>query len=226
MSVLVNVVNVFVDADGAHGNPLGIVWASNSTKGREEEISADLGFSETVFIDELTDTEVRARIFTSMQELPFAGHPVVGLAGWLVASGDDIHTVTVPAGVCRVRVDGDRVYVNAMVDWAPDFTLEELPSPEDVELVDPEAYGMGMHYVWAWSDRDEHRIRARMFAPELGIREDEATGAGAMRLTTALGCDLKIRQGEGSELFTHMRYVGQQIEVGGRVSEARLTEIL
>ena len=48
MSLLVNVVNVFVDERGRHGNPLGIVWTSPATVGQEQQIAADLGFSETI----------------------------------------------------------------------------------------------------------------------------------------------------------------------------------
>ncbi|MGO8608632.1 PhzF family phenazine biosynthesis protein, partial [Rhizobium johnstonii] len=89
MNLLVNVVNVFVNEEGAHGNPLGIVWASPSTRKHEQEIAADLGFSETVFIDGVAGGVAKARIFTPTQELSFAGHPTVGLAAWLAAAGDD-----------------------------------------------------------------------------------------------------------------------------------------
>ena len=82
-----------------------------------------------------------------------------------------------------------------------------------------------MHYVWAWLDEPARRVRARMFAPAFGIREDEATGSAAMRLTAELGRDLEIVQGEGSLLHTHVRYLGQQVEVGGLVSEAEMTEL-
>ena len=61
--------------------------------------------------------------------------------------------------------------------------------------------------------------------PAFGIREDEATGSAAMRLTADLGRDLEIVQGRGSLLHTHVRYLGQQVEVGGRVSEAEMTEL-
>ena len=98
MGILATVVNVFVDEAGEHGNPLGIVWASTATRGHEQDIAADLGFSETVFIDEVDGRTVRARIFTPKQELRFAGHPTVGLAAWLRAAGDDIRHVVVPAG--------------------------------------------------------------------------------------------------------------------------------
>lgn len=225
MNLLVNVVNVFVDDDGAHGNPLGIVWASSSTRKREQEIAADLGFSETIFIDAIADRVATARIFTPTRELAFAGHPTVGLAAWLRSGGDEIKAISVPAGSVRVRGDGDAVFVTALPEWSPDFALDHLSSPDEVRAVDPDAYGVGLHYVWAWLDEPAGRVHARMFAADLGIREDQATGSAAVRLTAHLGRDLEIRQGEGSLLRTHVRYLGQQIEVGGRVSEARVTEL-
>lgn len=225
MSLTVNVVRVFVDAEGENGNPLGIVWASAATRRHEQEITADLGFSETVFIDQVDGDSVRARIFTPAGELPFAGHPTIGLAAWLIASGDDIRSINVPAGSARVRVDGDRVFITALPEWAPQFELDELASPEEVDAVDPDAYGSGLHYVWAWIDERERRVRTRMFAPDLGIREDEATGSAAVRLSAELGRDLEIRQGGGSLLSTHVRYLGRQIEVGGRVSEGSRIEL-
>lgn len=225
MSILVNVVNVFVDDSGAHGNPLGIVWSSPGTRGREQQIAADLGFSETIFIDGVADRTAVARIFTPAQELPFAGHPTVGLAAWLQRSGDDVAQLDVPAGSVRIRIDGDLFFVTARPEWAPEFDLDQLDAPDEVDAVDPDAYGLGLHYVWAWADESAGAVRARMFASELGIREDEATGAAAVRLTAALGRDLEILQGEGSVIHTHVRNLGQQIEVGGRVSEARVTEL-
>jgi predicted PhzF superfamily epimerase YddE/YHI9 len=166
---------------------------------------------------------VTARIFTPRQELPFAGHPTVGLAAWLRSNGDEVGAIDVPAGRVRVRSEGELVFVTARPEWTPAFELDRLDSPSEVEAVDPDAYGQGMYFVWAWVDEDAGRIRARMFAPELGIREDEATGAAAVRLTASLGRDLEILQGRGSLLHTHA--LGQQVEVGGRVSEARMTEL-
>nr|WP_208382691.1 PhzF family phenazine biosynthesis protein [Microbacterium ulmi] len=221
----IDLVDVFVDEAGAHGNPLGIAWASPSTRGRERDIVADVGFSETVFIDSVSGRDARARIFGRAGELPFSGHPLVGLAAWLLGSGDDIRSIAVPAGDVRVRADGDLVFVRALPEWAPEFQLEQLDSVEAVEGVDPDAYGRGLHYVWAWIDEGGGRVRARMFAPGLGIREDEATGSAAIRLSAQLARDLDIRQGAGSMLRTHSRYLGQQIEVGGRTSPARTFEL-
>ncbi|MFE1665651.1 PhzF family phenazine biosynthesis protein [Microbacterium sp. P02] len=225
MSLLVNVVRVFVDEDGDHGNPLAIVWASSATQRREQQIAADLGFSETIFVDAVAGGSARARIYTPTRELPFAGHPTVGLAAWLHASGDDVRQIDVPAGSARVRVEGDLVFVTARSEWAPEFELVQLDGPAAVGVVDPDAFGYSAVYVWAWADEEAGRVRARMFAPDLGIREDEATGSAAVRLTAALGRDLEVFQGQGSRLYTHNRYLGQQVEVGGRVSSARTIEL-
>lgn len=55
-----------------------------------------------------------------------------------------------------------------------------------------------------------------MFAPHMGIREDEATGAAAVRITEYLSRDLTIVQGKGSVLQTTWSAYGW-VEVAGRV---------
>ncbi|NYE18488.1 PhzF family phenazine biosynthesis protein [Microbacterium immunditiarum] len=225
MGLFADVVNVFVDSRGQHGNPLGIIWSSDSTRGQEQQIASDLGFSETIFIDDFADGECRARIFTPTRELAFAGHPTVGLAAWLRGSGDDIRTIVVPAGTVRVRAEGDLVFVTAAPEWGPVFDFEQLESPRDVEAVDPAAYGGGIYYVWAWIDERAGHLRARMFGPAIGIPEDEATGAAAIRLAGMLGRDLEITQGHGSQLFTRVVDDGRLVEVGGRTADVGSIEI-
>jgi predicted PhzF superfamily epimerase YddE/YHI9 len=80
----------------------------------------------------------------------------------------------------------------------------------------PPAMGEPGHYVWAWENESEGRVRARFFPTDLGIAEDEATGAAAVLLGAALGSDLTIRQGVGSEIHVRPRDDGD-IDVGGRV---------
>jgi predicted PhzF superfamily epimerase YddE/YHI9 len=55
-----------------------------------------------------------------------------------------------------------------------------------------------------------------MFAPNLGIVEDEATGAAAVRMTDYLSRDLHITQGKGSRIDTWWDPQGW-VKVGGRV---------
>ena len=128
-------------------------------------------------------------------------------------------------GSVRVRFDGDRVFVTALPEWAPQFEMlgstRRQRSRRSIRCV-----SQGLHYVWAWIDEGTRRVRARMFAPELGIREDEATGAAAVRLTAELGHDLEIVQGRGSLLYTHVRSPrpagrGRRARVGGKDDELR-----
>jgi predicted PhzF superfamily epimerase YddE/YHI9 len=78
----------------------------------------------------------------------------------------------------------------------------------------PDGYGLAA--VWAWIDEPAAVIRMRVFVPEAGIEEDEATGSAALRLCAAVGREIEIRQGRGSELFARPRHQGWA-EVAGRV---------
>ena len=78
-----HVLRVFVAAGGEHGNPLGLfVHGEEVREERRQAVAADLGYSETVFVEDPGLGEMR--IFTPAEELPFAGHPSVGTA-WLLA---------------------------------------------------------------------------------------------------------------------------------------------
>lgn len=224
----VHVVRVFADADGHHGNELGIVLASPRTDGREPAIARALGFSETVFVDAVdgpgADPRGAAiRILTPARELPFAGHPTVGTAWWLASRGVPVDALRVPAGLVRVDRDGDEVRVTADPAWGPAFTWEEHPSVDALLALDAHAVDAAVDhlYAWAWTDEARGEVRARMFAPALGVVEDEATGSAALRLTAHLGRDLRITQGRGSELVTRLLADGLA-EVGGRTVADRV----
>jgi predicted PhzF superfamily epimerase YddE/YHI9 len=224
MSVAVEVISVFVDDEGRYGNELGIVTSTDATRGREQGIASRLGFSETVFIDAVTPTSARLRIFTPAAELPFAGHPTVGTAWWLRRAGTTVDRLEVPAGDVAVRFDGDLTWVSARPAWAPEFTWSELDSADELAALDPDQYTDGHTYAYVWLDRTAGRVGARMFAPAMGIREDEATGAAAIRVTDRLGRDLSITQGRGSQLRTRRLPAGL-VEVGGRCRYEQATSV-
>src|ERR1700761_1113890 len=123
MSVDVTVLRVFTDSAGNFGNPLGVVDAATVETDQHQGIAAELGYSETVFIDlpGAGSATADARIYTPLVELPFAGHPTVGTSWWLRATGTPIHTLQVPAGVVQVHYDNDIITVTARADWAPEF---------------------------------------------------------------------------------------------------------
>ncbi len=94
-----------------------------------------------------------------------------------------------------------------------------MADPGAVEAADPSSYSSGQHYLWAWVDETTGRLRSRMFAPEMGIVEDEATGAAAVAFTALQRRDLDIAQGLGSRIYTRWEG-GGWASVGGRVTSA------
>ncbi len=63
------------------GNPLAVFPDAGQLTDRElQQIAREMNLSETVFVLPPTDTRAvsRIRIFTPSQEIPFAGHPVLG----------------------------------------------------------------------------------------------------------------------------------------------------
>jgi predicted PhzF superfamily epimerase YddE/YHI9 len=217
----VDVARVFTNEDGEFGNLLGIVDGATVAPDDRQRVAAQVGYSETVFIDDAERGQFQ--IFTPLNELPFAGHPTVGAAWWLRSKGYAADQLHVPAGKLTVTREGDVTNVRARGDWAPGFTWRDMATPADVEAADASTYATGQHYVWAWIDEEAGRIRARMFAPGFGIPEDEATGSAAVALTCLLERDLDIIQGRGSRITTRWEGAGW-VTLGGRVvSEQALT---
>lgn len=219
MAIDVTVLRVFTDADGNFGNPLGVVDANAVEPGDRQRIATQLGYSETIFVDvpQPGSATAQARIFTPATELPFAGHPTVGASWWLRDLGVPIHTLRVPAGVVQVSYDGELAAVRARAEWAPEFAIHDLQSTDELFAADPDDYPDDVeNYLWTWTDRDDGVLRSRMFAPGLGIPEDEATGAAAVRITDYLSRDLTIVQGKGSVIHTQWSADGW-VRVAGRV---------
>lgn len=213
---------MFTDERGRLGNELGIVRSGPTTAGREQELAAAIGYSETVFIEEIDTESTRIRIFTPTAELPFAGHPTVGAAWWLTAQGVPLAGLDVPAGRVDTRADAAGATVVARSEWAPEFTWHELPDAAAVEALDPAATTEGAHYFYAAGQGDA--IRSRMFAPALGIAEDQATGAAAVALAARLGRPLDITQGLGCRIRA-TPLPGGLIELHGRVATDARREV-
>ena len=212
---VLHVLRVFCAADGSHGNPLGVfLEGAEVPADRRQAVARDLGFSETVFVDDREYGLIR--IFTPELELPFAGHPAVGTAWLLRETGHDVASLRPPAGEVRVRQKEGLAWIAARPEWAPSFEYIELPSPEDVEALAGAPTAAGWAYCWAWEDKPAGLVRARSFVTEAGIAEDEATGAAALCLCGKLARPIAVRQGQGSEIRARPLEDGF-VEVGGRV---------
>jgi predicted PhzF superfamily epimerase YddE/YHI9 len=216
-----HVLRVFLSADGTHGNPLGVFLAGDEIPAdRRQSVARDLGFAETVFVDD--QATGRMDIFTPGSQLPFAGHPTVGTAWLLAREGAPVESLRPSAGEVAVRYEDDLTWVAARPEWSPPFEYAELSSPAEVDALEGVPDGMDLAYCWAWEDEEAGRVRARSFVGSAGIPEDEATGSAALALGARLGRPIEVRQGEGSQLFA--RPLGDGLaEVGGRtvVDETR-----
>jgi len=210
-----HVLRVFCDSAWSHGNPLGVFLDGDEVpEDRRQDVAAELGFSETVFVDHAG--EGRIRIFTPGYELGFAGHPSVGTAWLLAKEREPVSALRPPAGEVKVRVDGGKTFVSARPEWGPPWKLYELSDALAVEeakgLPDDEQTGC----IWAWIDEAEGTVRSRCYSHDDGIGEDEATGSAAIVLAAALDRPIEILQGRGSRLDA--RPIGDgYAEVGGRV---------
>jgi len=106
------VVDVFTETALA-GNPLAVAMSTcGLDTARMQAIAREFNLSETTFVERRPlDVErlegVRVRIFTTQEELPFAGHPTLGTASVLKMSAPETlvnGTVTLALNVGRIPV--------------------------------------------------------------------------------------------------------------------------
>ena len=142
------IVDVFTAAP-LQGNPLAVVMDTvGLTTERMQAIAREFNLSETTFVvrraEEVERAEgVRVRIFTTQEELNFAGHPTLGTASVLKREMRDAiqpHTVTLALNVGPVPVrfedpqGGSGSLFGEMTQRDPEFG-EELDAGEVARLV-------------------------------------------------------------------------------------------
>ncbi|TQN31198.1 PhzF family phenazine biosynthesis protein [Haloactinospora alba] len=205
------VVTVFLGPGDTGGNLLGVLTeASGLDQRRRQTIAADLGYAETVFLEDAASGALR--IHTPEEELPLAGHPLVGTS-WLL--GDRCPSeLNPPAGPVPTWNEGAITWIRADPASAPSYDIRQLPTPDDVDAVADGVSESKLH-VWAWEDEEAGQVRARVFPVVGGTREDEATGSAALRLGALLGRPLAVRQGTGSRIDLRPGPDGL-VDVGGR----------
>ena len=205
-----HLLRVFCAEDGSGGNRLGVfLEGAEVPDDRRQAVAADLGLSETVFVDDAASGAIR--IFTPAEELDFAGHPSVGTA-WLLG---DARSLRPPAGEVPVRRDGEDVYVTARPEWGPPWPLVELGSPErgrgarrPARWVRPGA-GVGM----------DRRGRGHAARPRVRQADRHRRGRGHRvgrdEARRQAGRPVEIRQGRGSRIQARPADDGF-VEIGGR----------
>ena len=169
---------------GLDGNPLAVVQAAEGLDETQmQRFAAWTGLSETTFLLPATteDADYRVRIFTTQEELPFAGHPTLGSAyAWLGAGGQPRAAGQVVqecgAGLVPLRHNGDR-----LAFAAPPLTRFE---PLDEDLVARIAGGLGLSRSdvldASWLVNGPRWIGLRLVSAErvLRVQPDAAALAG------------------------------------------------
>lgn len=209
-----HVLKVFVGENGRGGNPLGVFLDADSWSAeRRQRVAAKLGFSETVFVRDAARGELW--IHTPAVELPLAGHPLVGTSWLLRREGVPVPVLRPPAGDVPTWTEGRDTWISARPEWAPEFDMHRLDAPAEVDA-HPGA-GPDEHLqVWSWQDERAGEVRVRVFPTRMGIAEDEATGAAAIRLGALLQRPVTIHQGVASRIVVDPRADGT-VAIGGRV---------
>ena len=139
------------------GNPVAIFpEAQGLTDDQLQQIAREMNLSETVFVFPPSDPAavVRLRIFTPTQEIPFAGHPVVGTMHVLaqlgmIATSEPITRVVQECNIGCFPVDlltrNGQVMRVVMTQPAPQF-LERIDDTEDLYKV-AAALGIAKHTI-------------------------------------------------------------------------------
>jgi PhzF family phenazine biosynthesis protein len=120
------------------GNPVAVVLNGDGlSREQMQRFAAWINLSETTFVlpPTVAGADYRARIFTPVQELPFAGHPTIGTChAWQEAQDGLARKDTIvqecQAGLVRVRTGGEKIAFAA-----PPLLREGPVAKETVEHV-------------------------------------------------------------------------------------------
>ena len=210
------VLRVFTRGDEG-GNHLGVVPDSTGLDTQTMQvIAAELGFSETVFLDwRHMEGAPTARIFTRTTELPFSGHPLVGACWVLSKLGPGADHVLCGVGEVALSMEDDVAWIETDLDQRIEtlndpirtavlrgfppakmarrvmmpfpYLLLELDHPEDVSAAQPNVDAFDPNeMVFICAWESDRSMKARFFAPEFGVTEDPATGSAAVALAAVL----------------------------------------
>lgn len=93
------------------GNPVAIVEAEGHIDDiLAQQIAGQFNLSETTFIDKRSDGDFDIRIFTPVNQLPLAGHPLLGTAAYLGSAYNRRElTMHTRGGLLRARINDSHV---------------------------------------------------------------------------------------------------------------------
>ena len=183
------VVDVFTETALA-GNPLAVVMNTRGLSTEQmQSIAREFNLSETTFVErrasEIEAVEgIRTRIFTTQEELPFAGHPTLGTASVLKLTDPAVvreKTITLAENVGPIPVlfaDDARPLFGVMTQRDPEFGPELDPArvaglaglaPDDIDPAHtPQIVSTGSGFAIVL-------LRSLDALARLNVRQQEAT---------------------------------------------------
>ena len=110
LNVEVSIVKAFTK-DPTQGNPAGVVLSADNLTDRQMlHISAQLGFSESAFVQKSDKADFRVRFFSPTQEVDLCGHATIATFHTLLKEGSihqGIYTQEIKAGVLDIECSGE-----------------------------------------------------------------------------------------------------------------------
>jgi len=212
-----NIVRVFVDEKNHFGSPLGIVVDEKmQIDGKHrQQIATTLNYSETVFINDIQSGSIT--VFSPQQECPFSMYAAMG-AAWFINTKlkCQISQLVSKDQTIAVFLKEGTMWVRSKLSILPPWNFVEYQTVSEIESFKESEFLQKEHVMaWAWADKQKEIIRARTFANDWGIPEDEANGSGAMRLAAKLKKNVTVIHGKGSIICA--KSIDQNHgEVGGR----------
>lgn len=185
-------VNVF-STDPLLGNPLAVVLgAEGLSEDRMAAFARWTNLSETTFVSAPRDpaADYRVRIFTTLGELPFAGHPTLGSChAWLAQGGvPRSEEIVQECGIGLVRIRRDR---SGLAFEAPPLLHDARLEPALRERVQA-GLGVAAHDLldarWVDNGPPWIALRLRSRSAVLALRPDYAALEGLM-LGVFAACD-------------------------------------
>lgn len=209
------ILKVFTNEKGEFGNPVGIIVdiEKKIDNKNRQQMAIDSGFSEIVFINNLETQDVS--IFSPTRQIPFAGHALVGTS-YFFNSVLNLPTTEIVSMDKKIKSwqQDNLTFVEADLSILPNWNLEELKTPNEVEQMEIVVSASKEHtLIWSWINEKEGIVRARTFASDWNIAEDEANGSGAIKLASLVNRNLVIHHGKGSVIHSTPNSVGGLVKL-------------
>jgi len=221
-----SILQVFVNNNGEYGNPVGIIIDDKQKFSADirQKIAAKIGFSESVFINNLNTGNIS--LFNPIKEVNFAGHAIIGTAYYISHKlGKKLNNLECKIGKVDFWMNEDITWIHAGIKGTPPWRHEQLNDPKVIDSLS--LYDMASKepaMVWAWIDEKNGVVRARTFASDWGIPEDQGNGSGSMQLAVKLGKTLEIHHGIGSIIYAKPTGT-DYANIGGIVKEDTIRTI-